>query len=174
MESFVVRIVLATEKETEEIMSLIKDCIRDMESRGIHQWGDFYPTREIIQGDIENRSIYLAKGNGMILGIITINEEQPLEWRSVNWSNQEDRVITLHRLAVNPAWQKQGIGQKLLDYAENYASNNGYSVIRLDAYSGNPRALKLYEKHGYARVGQIHFPNRTLAFYCYEKILKRQ
>jgi ribosomal protein S18 acetylase RimI-like enzyme len=169
-----VKIILATEKETEGIMSLIKDCIRDMESRGIHQWGDFYPTRGIIEEDIENRSMYLAKENDMIFGIITINEEQPMEWRSVNWSTRDDRVITVHRLAVKPTQQKQGIGQKLLDHAENYATDNGYSVIRLDAYSGNLRALRLYEKHGYTRVGQIRFPNRTLAFYCYEKILKRQ
>jgi ribosomal protein S18 acetylase RimI-like enzyme len=172
-ELLVVRIVLATEKEVEEIMSLIKDCTKDMESHGIHQWGDFYPTREIIEEDIENRSMYVAKGNEMVLGIITVNEEQPQEWRNVNWSPQEGRAVTIHRLAVKPTWQEQGIGQKLLDHAEKYATNNGYTAIRLDAYSGNARALRLYEKHEYIRVGQISFPNRALVFYCYEKILKK-
>jgi len=169
-----VRIVSATENELDEIMGLIRDCIRDMESRGIHQWGDFYPTREIIDEDIKNGSMHLAKENDEVLGIITINQEQPPEWTSVSWSNKADRIVTVHRLAVKPSRQKQGIGRKLLDHAENYAIRNGYTAIRLDAYSGNLRALRLYEKHRYIRVGQIRFPERPLVFYCYEKILRDQ
>jgi ribosomal protein S18 acetylase RimI-like enzyme len=172
VELFPVRIVLATMKEIEEIMGLIKDCIKDMESRGIHQWGDFYPTRQIIEDDIENGSMYVAEENDEVLGIITINEEQPPEWGNVNWSAQEGRIITVHRLAVKPIRQKQGIGERLLDYAETHAINNGCTFVRLDAYSGNPRALRLYEKHQYSRVGQIRFPERDLVFYCYEKKLK--
>jgi ribosomal protein S18 acetylase RimI-like enzyme len=165
-------IAYAVEKDVDRVMSLIKDCIRDMESHGIHQWGEYYPTREIIQDDIENRSLYTAKEDDEILGIIAVNEEQPPEWEKANWSTQEGRILTVHRLAVKPTMQKQGIARRLLDYAEDYAVGNGYTSIRLDAYSGNPRALKLYEKHHYNRVGQVFFPMRDLPFYVYEKILK--
>jgi ribosomal protein S18 acetylase RimI-like enzyme len=171
MGSFAMEIAYAVENDIERVMSLIKDCIRDMESHGIHQWGEYYPTRDIIQDDIENRSLYTTKEDDEVLGIIAINEEQPPEWEKVNWSTQEGRILTVHRLAVKPIRQEQGIARRLLDYAEDYAVYNGYKSIRLDAYSGNPRALKLYEKHGYKRVGQVCFPSRNLPFYCYEKIL---
>jgi ribosomal protein S18 acetylase RimI-like enzyme len=166
------RIALVAENDIDRIMDLVKDCIDDMETRGIHQWGEYYPTREIIQDDIENRSMYTAKENDEVLGIIAINEEQPPEWEKVNWSTQEGRILTVHRLAVKPTRQKQGIARRLLDYAEDYAADNGYTSIRLDAYSGNPIALRLYENHQYKRVGQVYFPMRDLPFYVYEKILK--
>jgi ribosomal protein S18 acetylase RimI-like enzyme len=166
------RIVLAVENDIDRIMSLVRDCIEDMESHGIHQWGEYYPTREIIQDDIENRSMFTAKEDDEVLGIIAVNEEQPPEWEKVNWSTQEDTILAIHRLAVKPTRQRQGIARRLLDYAEDYAANNGYTSIRLDAYSGNPRALRLYEKHRYNRVGQVHFPMRGRPFYVYEKILK--
>jgi len=35
-------------------MELIKSCILDMESLGIHQWNEYYPTLDIIIGDIES------------------------------------------------------------------------------------------------------------------------
>ena len=57
-------------------------------------------------------------------------------------------------------------------FAENYAVVNGYTTIRLDAYSGNPRALHFYECRGYQKAGQLFFPGRELPFYGYEKILR--
>jgi len=45
------------------------------------------------------------------------------------------------------------------------------ACIRLDAYTGNPRALALYEKRGYQRIGQAYFPRRELPFDCFEKVV---
>ena len=69
----------------------------------------------------------------------------------------------------NPEFQGKGIAKKLLKFVENFATKNNYSYTRLDAYSGNEKALKLYENFCYKKVGQIFFPLRDLPFYCYEK-----
>lgn len=42
-------------------------------------------------------------------------------------------------------------------------------VIRLDAFTGNPRALKLYDGLGYRRSGYVTF--RKGLFVCFEKRL---
>jgi ribosomal protein S18 acetylase RimI-like enzyme len=165
------QIILATKHDLDRIMALIKDCTRDLESRGIHQWGEFYPTLEIIKDDIENESMYVMNENKALLGIVVVNEEQPNEYEGLNWSTREGRILVIHRLAVSPKRQNQGIAGRLLEFAEDYAANNGYASIRLDAYSGNRKALRLYEKHQYKWVGQVNFPWRDLPFYCYEKIL---
>jgi ribosomal protein S18 acetylase RimI-like enzyme len=165
-------ITLAAKDDLDRIMSLIKDCIREMEFRGLYQWGEYYPTLEIVKDDIENESMHVMREDKAILGIIVINEEQPHEYDSLNWSTQKGRILVIHRLAVAPKRQNQGIAGKLLEFAENYAANNGYTSIRLDAYSDNAKALRFYEKHQYKRVGQVHFPRRDLPFYCYEKNLK--
>jgi len=59
-----------------------------------------------------------------------------------------------------------------MDFAEAFAKEHGFSGIRLDAYTGNPLALALYERRGYHRIGQTRFPRRELPFYCCEKIVE--
>jgi ribosomal protein S18 acetylase RimI-like enzyme len=171
--SYVVKMTLATGADVGRIMSLIRNCIKTMESQGIYQWNEFYPTQEVIRDDIENETLHVLREDGDVLGIIVLNEEQPSEWGKVNWSTREGKVLAVHRLAVNPKWQQKGIGGRLLDFAEEYAVREKYSSIRLDTYSGNPIAICLYEKHGYKRVGQVRFSKRELPFYCYEKTLRR-
>jgi ribosomal protein S18 acetylase RimI-like enzyme len=164
--------VLAAESDLERIVKLVKECVRDMVSHGIHQWNDNYPNADVIGDDIRCKSMHVVKNNGDIIGMIALNEDQAAEYMSVKWSRRSDRVLVIHRLAVSPTMQNQGIGGKLLDYAEKFAIDSGYDSIRLDSYSGNPRALRLYEKHHYKRVGQVNFPRRNLPFYCFEKIMK--
>ena len=118
-----------------------------------------------------NYEIPSFENEGNCLGFISINEDQSPEYKELVWSDEGGRVLVIHRLAVNPEWQKQGVGRQLMDFAENYAMKKGYTSIRLDAYSGNPGALNLYECRGYKKVGQLFFPRRELPFYCYEKMI---
>jgi len=57
-----------------------------------------------------------------------------------------------------------------MNFAEEYAIENNYKSIRLDAYSANVAAVRLYEKRGYNKIGQVFFPHRKYPFYCFEKI----
>lgn len=75
----------------------------------------------------------------------------------------------IHRLCVNPAFQKQGIAKKTLAYIESELRTEGIASIRLDAFSENPYALALYEHAGYQRVG--HADWRKGRFYLYERII---
>lgn len=163
------QIRLASLKDIDNIMDLIKHCIKDMQSHGIYQWNESYLTAEIFEEDIKSESLYILKDKSNYLGIIAINEEQSPEYQELKWLIEAGRALVIHRLAVNPEWQKQGIARQLMDFAEKYATEKGYTSIRLDAFSENPRALNLYERRGYNKVGQVFFPNRELPFYCYEK-----
>lgn len=153
------------------IMDLIKNNISDMETKGIYQWNEHYPTQTIFENDINNEILYLIKNDYECLGIIAFDEQQSPEYKEISWFTEGKKVLVIHRLAVNPKHQKQGIGKLLLDFAENIAMKKQYTSIRLDSYSGNSRAIKLYENRGYRKTGQIFFPYRELPFYCFEKKL---
>lgn len=154
------------------IMMMISTVIKQMESEGIFQWNMDYPGRELVQKDIANGTLWGLRSREQILGIVTLNEEQPMEYMDVPWRIQNGSILVIHRLAVHPDSQHQGIARKLLDHAEKYALEKEYCSIRLDAYSANPRALGLYERRGYLRVGEVRFPSRSHPFYCYEKLLR--
>lgn len=124
------QIRLASLKDIEDIMGLIKNCIKDMESQGIYQWNDYYPTAEIFEEDIKSDSLYILEDESNCLGFVSINEDQSPEYKELLWLNDNDKVLVIHRLAVNPKWQKQGIGRRLMDFAENFATKNQWRCIK--------------------------------------------
>ncbi len=159
--------------DLDNVMSLIEACIKDMESQNIYQWiWGFYPTRDFFEKDVKHASLFLLENEGRCLGIISIDENQPPEYEALKWFVNNSKILVIHRLAVAPDFQGQGIGHRLLDFAENFALKTGYASIRLDAYSGNLRAINFYENRGYKKVAaELYFPQRELPFYCYEKNL---
>lgn len=164
------KIELANEKNIEEIMTLIAACVSRMRAMGNNQWGEEYPNEKTVKSDLRQHDLYAAKEGKEILGIITLNEFQDEEYRTVPWQSEADKVLVVHRLAVDPRFQQKGVAGKLMDFAENKAAEENYAAIRLDTYSNNPAAIHLYEGRGYAKKGQVHFPYRDLPFVCYEKL----
>jgi GNAT superfamily N-acetyltransferase len=166
-------IVRASSEYIKEVLELVRECIKYMNDQGVDQWNDQYPQPEIFLSDIEKDSLYIIKNEEMITGIIVLSEEQDKQYDQIEWTDKFGKVLLIHRLAVHPKWQKKGIAQKLMDFAESYAKENGYSSIRLDTYSQNPRSLKLFEKRNYERKsGHVHFPECKEPYYCYEMLLK--
>ncbi len=156
-------------QELNFIMNIIKDAIIDMESKEIYQWDDMYPNREIIGQDISEGTLYESVENKIINGIIVLNEDQAKEYEDLNWKYFSGKQLVIHRLCVDPKYQEMGIAKSLINFAENFARDNNYKSIRLDAFIKNKVANKLYEKVGYEKVGIVDF--RKGEFYCFEKRL---
>ncbi len=150
------------------VMAIIKDAVRDMAARGIDQWDEIYPGREIITADIAAGNLYGLWLEDVLAGIIVINEDQNPEYRSVAWQDHV-RPLLIHRLCLKPEFQGQGLARMLVMFAEEFARRHRYTSIRLDAFALNPDALGLYDAMQYHRRGQITF--RKGPFYCYEKVL---
>jgi ribosomal protein S18 acetylase RimI-like enzyme len=80
--------------------------------------------------------------------------------------------LVIHRLAINPVQQGKGFAKRLISFAEGEILRMDFKSIRLDAFSGNLKALMLYEGMGYQKRGEVNFPGRNLPFICFEKILQ--
>ena len=50
---------------------------------------------------------------------------------------------------------KQGVAQRLIDFAKDYAVQQKSKAIRLDVSIHNTPAISLYEKSGYRHVGTV-------------------
>ncbi len=152
------------------ITRLFKDAIKDMCSRGIQQWDDIYPAEQLLRSDIENRRMYVLVNDGTIVSAAVINEEQEEGYETAGWRFREKRAAVLHRLCVSPAYQNRGYGKETVLLAEDTMKAAGYTAVRLDAFSQNPSALRLYEGLGYTRAGEVYF--RKGRFFLYEKLLR--
>ncbi len=153
------------------IMSMFSECISSMESQGIYQWNEHYPTHAIVEEDIKNGYGYVIKEEDLCEAYFAINEEQPIEYGQVKWGDADGKNLIIHRLAVHPDFQGRGIAGRLMEFIEAYARKNKYSSVRLDVYSANKVAQKLYLSKGYANIGEVTFPFREQPFYCMEKKL---
>lgn len=150
-----------------EILALIILAITDMEKDSIFQWDSIYPNSLIIHQDVKDQTLFVLIDNNIIKGIITLNTDQPQEYSELNWIHNHSKIIVIHRLCVHPSYKGAGLAKKLLSFTIDYCRKNAFSVIRLDAYTENKRALALYEHFGYECVGQVTF--RKGVFNCYEK-----
>lgn len=163
-------IALAEPKHLPDLLRLYTTCMRAMRAGGIEQWGDDYPTSAIIEKDVRDGSLHILEEMESILASICLNETQAPEYQALRWQTPEP-ILVVHRLCVDPARQRGGLGNQMMDFAEDFARQEGYAGIRLDTYSNNPAALRLYERRGYCRTGEVRFRGRSLPFYCFEKAL---
>jgi ribosomal protein S18 acetylase RimI-like enzyme len=137
-----------------------------MDEQGIPQWDDIYPSKAILNADIQNRQMYLIEAEGRVAGLTVINEDQSPEYAGVAWK-YDGRALVVHRLTIHPNFQRQKLASRLMDFAEQTAAAENYDCIRLDAFTRNPAAFAMYEKRGYRRAGIVRF--RKGDFYVYEK-----
>lgn len=166
------KIVKAKIIDLENLHSITKNCAQFMIESGILQWNENYPSKEILQKDIELKQIWKLINDNEILGIIVLTEIEDKEYKNVKWLTKNCNNLYIHRLAIHPSFQGKGYAQKLMDFTENFALKNNYTSIRLDTFSQNKRNQWFYEKRNYVKLEPIYFPNQSeFPFYCYEKIL---
>ncbi len=161
---------MATIENLTEIMSLIKSVVFSMEQMGIYQWDEIYPDEATIKQDIESGELYIGKVDNKTAVIYVINSHCDDEYKNGKWQypNADYRIV--HRLCVHPDFQNMGIGRMTMEHIETELCKKGIEAIRLDAYTENPYALKLYKNLGYKIVGYADW--RKGRFYLCEKNIK--
>ena len=167
-----INIEKATEKDMPGTMELIRETTRRLMQDGNNQWGDDYPTADIFEDDVRKGFLFVARVEGEIAGIISLSDEIEDEHRHIKWLSGNCKALYPHRLAVRPKSQGKGVARALMDYSEKYGRDKGFGVIRFDVYSVNTQAIQIYEDRGCKRCeGEVYYPGREHAFYCYEKKL---
>ncbi|MCR5342411.1 MAG: GNAT family N-acetyltransferase [Butyrivibrio sp.] len=163
-------------EDVEEISRMVDSAKELMSSQGIEQWDEIYPAKEDFEDDIKKQTLYVAIDDGTsensdkltdsnLAAIYVISTESDDAYNNASW--EYDNACIIHRLCVAPGQQNKGIGKKLLDKIEGQLVDMGFDSVRLDVFSENPFALRLYEKNGYEKRG--HADWRKGRFYLMEK-----
>lgn len=152
-----------------EVLRLFQAATKHMDEQGIPQWDEIYPNREVLGEDIAREELYLCRIEDKIACVFVLSEHCDEEYAAGTWRSPESRFCVLHRLCVHPDFQHRKVAARAMDYIEESLRQAGVESVRLDAFSLNPYALRLYESRGYQKAGQVHF--RKGLFYLYEKQL---
>ncbi|MBE5960985.1 MAG: GNAT family N-acetyltransferase [Lachnospiraceae bacterium] len=151
-----------------QIMQFYSGAINKMKEEGIDQWDERYPNEEDFEEDIKKEQLYVGETDQGFASVFVLNQEYDEEYANGEW--KEDIFYVVHRLCVNATMQAMGIGSKTMDYLENLAAERGAGSIRLDVFSQNKQALRMYEKRGFEKTGEVHW--RKGMFYLMEKKIK--
>lgn len=161
----------ATLADLPAIMSLVRRVVPLMQAAGNFQWEADYPNEAVFQQDIEREHLWVADVAGAVAGVAALTTDQDPEYAQADWDAAEAAVVT-HRLAVDPAYQGQGVAAALLGQAEQLARAWGLQALRVDTNSENQATQRLFPKLGYRFAGEITLAFRPgLRFLCYEKRL---
>lgn len=147
-------------------------CAQHLCRQGIEQWNENYPSLAVLTRDLEAGNAYVYLQEGQLVGTVMFSQEKDPLYDPIQWSTHDNGAYYVHRLAVHPDYQGQGIAKALMDFVENEIKRLGGSAIRLDTFSQNPRNIKFYKARGYTQLGDIYFEHKSpYPFHCFEKVM---
>lgn len=152
------------------ICKLVSRAVQRMNALNIHQWDEIYPARKDFSEDIEKNQLYIGFQKGKPAVIYTLNKEYDDDYLNGSWQYNVPFYV-IHRLCVDPDFQHKGIAKETMLHIENELRKTGTCAVRLDVFSENPIALKLYGSMGYATAGFAQW--RKGMFYLMEKLIEK-
>ena len=159
----------AVYQDLEKITGLIEKAIAEMNSHDIHQWDYHYPTATDFEEDLQQKCLYVAIQDDALAAVYAINGHSDDDYDKCRWQGSDENAYVIHRFCVSPDFQHRGIGRLVLQHIENQLRRMGACSIRLDVFSLNPYAMRLYENDGFIKRGLADW--RMGRFYLMEKIL---
>ncbi len=149
----------ATERDIVAV-ARIYDHIHDREEKGETTIGwirDLYPTAQTARDALLRDDLFVCDEAGEILAAAIINRTQVPVYSEMRWlyPADENEVMVLHTLVIEPSAAGRGIGTRFVAFYEQYAKEQGCTVLRLDTNARNRAARTLYPKLGY-READIH------------------
>ncbi|MGN6830083.1 GNAT family N-acetyltransferase [Paucibacter sp. M5-1] len=110
---------------------------------------------------------FVAERAGRLVGTVTIAPPKPADGRylgdAVPSLYTETGTAILAQLAVHPDERGQGLAERLMDVAEQWAHGQGYRRVALDTAKPAEHLQRRYAKRGYAQVGEVQWDGKTYA-----------
>ena len=135
-----------------------------------------YPVEATARAALGRDDLFVCIEDDKVVASAIINRTQVDVYADCKWSLEceDDEVMVLHTLTVEPACTGRGIGRKFVAFYEDYAREHNCKALRIDTNAVNITARGLYSKLGYTEVGIVPcvfngIPNVMLV--CMEKLL---
>ena len=138
----------AQQDEGGAVSDILSDASRWVRCNGIDQWPERFPD-QLIAGGIARGEVYLALDDGMAVGTLTLQWDDPRFWDEGNDAGY------VHRLALVSSHRGRGHGYELLDWAQSQIAAAGRRYLRLDCGAENTALRNYYEAAGFEHRGDV-------------------
>lgn len=163
----VIMLTKALPEDLNRVDQLAIDVITFMKQSGIPQWDMSYPRFKHFEKDVEQGGLYKLVIDGMIVAVMAMYEENDPPYKTIQ-SWKKDHSIVLHRILVDPKFEKQGLATQILDFAKTYAIEHGYESIKIDTHLENYKMRSFLTKNGFEELEYLKVIDRL----AYELVLE--
>lgn len=145
-----------------EILEIIDAARQLLQKNKVPQWQNGEgPNKLQLEQDIRDQQCYLLIVAQQIagLGIISTDKEAPYEQiTNGRWLETTGDYAVLHRVALAPTYQGQGLALILMNFLITVARLKDYLDIRIDTHPQNIAMQQLIKKAGFLYRGDILLP----------------
>jgi GNAT superfamily N-acetyltransferase len=152
-----------------ELVSLLHRAYKRLADMGL-----FFVATNISEEDakrlIDGGECFIAECDGKIIGTILLyakGKHNPEFYR-------RDDVIVFGKFAVEPEYQKNGIGEMMMNYIEEYVKSKGIKELACDTAEQAQHLIDYYAKRGFRFIGyhkwsMVNYRSVMMSKYLCEK-----
>jgi len=149
---------IAVSDSLEELTSLLHRAYAALGAMGFNYTAVNQSVAMTREG-IADKECYLALIGEQLIGTLVLGpagkDQAVCEWY------RRPGIWIIGRFAVDPGARAQGIGSRLLAFAERRASDLGAVEAALDTAEGAEHLLDFYAKRGYRQVDQVQWQGKN-------------
>ena len=165
-------------EDIERVMEIIKQAQQYFKEKGINQWQNGYPNRDVILSDIKNGNSYIIEDEEKIVATAALIFEKESPYSNISegkWITDSDYSV-IHRIAVDSELKNRGYSSKLLKKLEEVSKEKLVYSIKIDTHEDNKPMQRLLEKNWYVYCGIIYLdkePSIGEKRMAFEKVLEK-
>lgn len=144
--------------DIERLRFIAGEIREQMKKANLKQWLGNYPDYQDFYNDYQLNGLFVYELDAGIVGSISILKENDPPYKEIEWEGFESIVI--HRIMIDPDFQRKGLAEKLFKFAIDYGRKNGYQSLKIDTHPENQKMQKLIGKFNFKYKGYIKSINR--------------
>lgn len=162
-----IQVAPGTEGDAPAILALRHELEDWLESKGVEQWGRGEVALHDVQRQVTEGEWHVVRSTpGELAGALRLLwSDEPV------WQDQNAHAAYVHGLMVSRSAADRGLGQRLLDWAEQQARVASVPALRLDCVESNLALRKYYKALGFSEVGRRDFDGPWFSAVLLEKSL---
>lgn len=161
----------AKEADLPRIMEIKESVVPLMIASGNTQWSEEYPDAERFKEDLRTRTLYVYEEGDMIKGFAVVDDEHPYPYDDIPWELTRADSRALHRMAVDPEHQGNGIAARMMTQIEDMLIEKGVRGIHTDTSLENEKMQYHFEKNDFEFKGKLNLDENLDDWYvAYEKV----
>lgn len=139
--------------DVETVMQVFAAAKGIMRKTGnLHQWGDGYPSEEVVRADMEKNGSFVVEDDGRVVGYFAFLPSPDPTYEKIydgEWLDDTREYHVVHRIASFP--EVHGVFSSIMDFCVAHDKN-----IRIDTHRDNKVMQHNLLKNGFSYCGIIY------------------